>query len=367
MAIVHYWLTNMRGGERVLEALCELFPDAHIYTHALDRGALSPILAARDIRTTFVDRLPGARRRCQAYLALMPLALEQLDLTGYDLVISSESGPAKGVVPGPHARHLCYVHSPMRYLWDQYHLYRASAGPATRLAMPWLASRLRVWDVTSAARVDAFVANSHHVAARVRRYWRREASVVHPPVDVGAFSPVAPDALGDFYLWAGELVGYKRPEVAVDAFLGTDRKLVVVGGGERLGSLRRRAAGAANVELLGRVGFATLRDRLARCRALVFPGEEDFGMVPVEAMASGRPVVALGRGGALDTVVDGATGVLYDEPTAAGLRAALARFEAELEARVDPAALVAHARAFSAERFREGVLEALAGLGLRAG
>ena len=372
VAIVHYWLINARGGERVLEALCALFPDAPVYTHALDRSTLSPALAAREIRTTFIDRLPGARRHCQRYLPLMPIALEQLDLTDYDLVISSESGPAKGIVPGPHARHLCYVHTPMRYVWDQYGLYRESSGRVTRLLMPWLASRLRVWDVTSAARVDAFVANSHHVAARVERYWRREASVVHPPVDVDAFAPASPDELGDFYLWAGELVAYKRPETAVDAFLegrdaaGRERRLVVIGRGERLDPLRRRAAGAANVEFLGRVDFDALRDRMAHCRALVFPGEEDFGMVPVEVMASGRPVVALGRGGALDTVIDGRTGALYDEPTVAGLLGALDRFEAEIEPGIDPEALVAHARRFDRRAFDAGIREALAGLGMRA-
>ena len=360
VALVHYWLVNMRGGERVLEALCDLFPDADLFTVVLDRDALSAKLAARSITTSFVDRLPFAKRLYKSYLPLMPLALEQLDLSGYDLVISSESGPAKYVIPPPTARHVCYVHSPMRYLWDHYHEYRREAGPLNRLAMPLLASRLRVQDVVSAARVDAFVANSNHVASRIERYWRRDATVVHPPVDVDAFRPAPPDELGDFYLWAGELVGYKRPDVAIEAAVRLGRPLKVIGDGPSLSRLRARHAGA-DVEFLGRVDFDALRRHMARCRALLFPGEEDFGMVPVEVMASGRPVIALGRGGALDTVIDGVTGTLYPDPGVDGLVAAIERFEREVEPGLDRDALVAHARRFSVERFRRGMIEVLDG------
>ena len=363
VAIVHYWLVNMRGGERVLEALADLFPDADLFTVVLDRDALSAKLAARSITTSFVDRLPFAKRLYKSYLPLMPLALEQFDLSGYDLVISSESGPAKFVIPSPTARHVCYVHSPMRYLWDHYHEYRRETGRLNRLAMPLLASRLRVQDVVSAARVDAFVANSNHVAGRIERYWRREAAVVHPPVDVDAFRPAPPGELGDFYLWAGELVGYKRPDVAIEAAARLGRPLKLVGDGPLLDRLRARHAGA-DVEFLGRVNFDALRWHMARCRALLFPGEEDFGMVPVEVMASGRPVVALGRGGALDTVVDGVTGTLCAEPGVDGLIGGIERFEREVEPGLDPAALTAHARRFSLERFRAGIGAVLEGVGV---
>ena len=354
VAIVHYWLVNMRGGERVLEALCDLFPGADLFTTVLDRDALSAKLAARSITPSFVDRLPFAKRLYKSYLPLMPLALEQLDLSGYDLVISSESGPAKYVIPPPTARHVCYVHSPMRYLWDHYHEYRRESGWLNRLAMSLLVSRLRVQDVVSATRVDAFVANSNHVASRIERYWRRDAEVVHPPVDVDAFRPAPAEDLGDFYLWAGELVGYKRPDVAIEAAVRLDRPLKVIGDGPALARLRARHA-RAGVQFLGRVDFDTLRWYMAHCRALLFPGEEDFGMVPVEVMASGRPVVALGRGGALDTVVDGVTGVLYPDPGTEGLVRAIERFETDVEPGLDAAALTAHARSFSLARFRAGM------------
>ena len=365
VALVHYWLVGMRGGEKVLEQLCAMFPQADIFTHVAVPERLSERLRAQRIETSFVARLPFATRLYQKYLPFMPRALEEIDLTGYDLVISSESGPAKGVIPPPDAAHLCYCHSPMRYLWDQYHTYRAGAGRLSRLAMPLIAPSLRQWDVTSAARVDRFVANSTHVAARVGKYWRREAEVVHPPVAVDDFAPVPATERGDFYLWAGELAPYKRPDLAIEAFRRLGRPLVVIGGPERT---RRRLAAQApdNVTFLGQVDFATLRAHLARCRALVFPGEEDFGIVPVEAMASGRPVIAYGRGGALDTVVDGETGLLYPEPTVEGLMAAVERLEAEGLDRGDPAALAAHAARFSPAAFRAGLAHSLSALGIEA-
>ena len=362
VALVHYWLVGMRGGEKVLEELCAMFPGADIYPHVAVPERQSERLRAHRIEESFIARLPFARRHYQRYLPLMPRALEQFDLAGYDLVISSESGPAKGVIPAPETPHLCYCHSPMRYLWDQFHTYRAGAGRLTRAAMPLIAHSLRQWDVTSAARVDRFAANSTHVAARIGKYWRREADVVHPPVALADFAPVAPAERGDFYLWAGELAPYKRPDLAIEAFRRLGRPLVMIGGPE---ATRRRLAAQApeNVTVLGQVDFPTLRAHLARARALVFPGEEDFGIVPVEAMASGRPVIAYGRGGALDTVIDGETGLLYREPTAEGLAEAVLRFEAEGLDRIDPAALAARAARFSPEAFRTGITRSLAALG----
>ncbi|MEM8842496.1 MAG: glycosyltransferase, partial [Pseudomonadota bacterium] len=240
VAIVHYWLVGMRGGEKVLEALCEMFPQATIYTHALDRDRISPALLKHKIVLTRVGRLPFATRLYQSYLPFMPRALEEIDLSGYDLVLSSESGPAKGVIAPPGVPHLCYCHSPMRYIWDQYHVYRDGAGALTRLVMPHLAHRLRMWDVTSAARVDDFVANSAHVAKRIEAYWRRTATVVHPPVDLPAeFAPQPP---GDFYLLAGELASYKRPDLAVAAFTRMGKKLVIVGGPEKAEKQLRKIA-----------------------------------------------------------------------------------------------------------------------------
>ncbi len=366
VALVHYWLVGMRGGEKVLEALCRMFPDADIYTHVHVPARISDTINAHRVQTTRIGRLPFAGRLYQKYLPLMPRALEEVDLTGYDLVISSESGPAKGVIPPPDAPHLCYCHSPMRYLWDQYTVYRDTAGPLMRLVMPRLAHDLRAWDIASAARVDGFVANSSHVANRINKYWRRESDIVHPPVAVSQFAPVSRGAADDFYLWAGELAPYKRPDLAVEAFTRMGRKLVVIGGPDKTSRALADTAGP-NVTFLGQVPFAVLRDHLARCKALIFPGEEDFGIVPVEAMASGRPVIAYGRGGALDTVVDGKTGLLFHDPSVDGLIEAVRAFEAEGLDRLDAGPLVAHARRFDETAFRRGIAASLARLGVDIG
>jgi glycosyltransferase involved in cell wall biosynthesis len=341
----------------VVEALCEMFPQADIFTHVYVPDAVSETIRGHRVTTSFINALPAAARLYKRYLPLMPLALEQLDLRGYDLVISSESGPAKGVIPPPETRHLCYCHSPMRYLWNMFHDYREQSGRLTRLVMPPLAHYLRVWDTVSASRVDRYVANSNAVAGRIRRYYGREAEVVWPPVDTTAFQPVDPDDRGDYMLMVGELVGYKRPDLAVEAFNRMRRKLVVIGGGEMLAHIRRIAG--PTVTVLGPTPFAELRDHYARCQALIFPGEEDFGIVPVEAMASGRPVIAYGRGGATETVLPGVSGILFDEQSVDALIAAVEGFREE---DFDPMAIVAHAGGFSRDVFIDGMREQIARL-----
>jgi glycosyltransferase involved in cell wall biosynthesis len=354
VAIVHYWLVGMRGGEKVLEELCEIFPQADLYTHVAIPRNLSEKLRRHRIRETFIAKLPGGRRHYQKYLPLMPRALEALDLDAYDLVISSESGPAKGVITGPDTLHLCYCHSPMRYVWDQYPVYRAQAGRLTRWLMPLAVPRLRMWDQSSAARVDRIVANSDFVRRRIAKSWGRAASVVHPPVDLDAFVPQAGTPPGDFYLYVGELVSYKRVDLLIDAFNASGRKLVVIGDGGERDRLEARANG--NIRFHGRASLDELKAHYARCRALMFPGVEDFGIVPLEAMASGRPVIAYARGGALETVKDGVTGLFFDRPDVDSINAAIARFESELEPAIDPAALRAHVDGFSRARFRAGML-----------
>jgi glycosyltransferase involved in cell wall biosynthesis len=346
VAIVHYWLVGMRGGEKVVEGLCKLYPQADIFTHVVVPAAISEELLAHEIKTSLIARLPRATTWYKKYLPLMPLALEQLDLREYDLIISSEAGPAKGIIPPPQALHVCYCHSPMRYVWNMYHEYRSSAGRIARIAMPFLTHYLRMWDQSAAARVDAFVANSHNVAARIRQYYRRDARVVYPPVDSDGFGPVSEQGPQDFYLMAGELVSYKRPDLAVRTFNALGKRLVVIGGGEMLDALRRQARG--NIEFLGPQPFDRLRDHYRRCRALIFPGEEDFGIVPVEAMASGRPVIAFGHGGATETVVDSVTGVLFEKQTLDDLADAVARFE---KIEFDPREIARHAHAFGRARF----------------
>lgn len=357
VAIVHYWWLVNRGGEAVVRSLAQLYPDADLFVHVGDeplmRAALGPAFRGR-IHQSFISRLPGARRHYQKYLPLMPMASEQLDLTPYDLVLSSEAGPAKGVITRPDAVHLCYCHSPMRYVWDQYHEYRRSAGWLTAKLFVPVAHYMRLVDRLSADRVDHFVANSHFVAGRIRKYWRRDAEVVHPPVEVSRFSPHEPR--GAHYLLLGQLVPYKRADLAVQAFTELGLPLVVVGDGPEREALGRIAG--RNVELLGPQPFDAVRGLLQTCRALVFPGLEDFGIVPVEAMAAGAPVVAFGQGGALETVQEGSTGTFFHQQTVAALKAAVLRVEQGAQ-RFDPLAAHAHARRFDAPHFRAAMAAAI--------
>lgn len=309
VAIVHYWLVGMRGGERVLENLCEMFPNAVIITHVLDRAKISPALLKHEIRETFISRLPFARRFYKKYLPFMPLALEQMDMSDFDLVISSESGPAKGIVVRPDALHICYCHSPMRYIWDHYHQYRKTASRLARLIMPLMAHKLRIWDLSVSARVDAFVANSRFVSQRIMTYYRRPSVIVPPPVAVEKFCVAKRESVGDHYLLAGELTSYKRADLAVQAFNKIGKELRIIGDGEQRRDLESIAG--PNIKFLGRMPLDQLKTEFGNCRALIFPGEEDFGIVPVEVMASGRPVLAYGRGGARDSIVDGVTGSFF--------------------------------------------------------
>jgi glycosyltransferase involved in cell wall biosynthesis len=346
VAIVHYWLVGMRGGEKVVEALAEMYPQADIFTHVYVPEMISEKIREHRIIPTFINALPRASKMYKTYLPLMPLALEQCDLRGYDLVISSESGPAKGIIAPAEALHVCYCHTPMRYIWNMYHDYSDGAGRVTRMMMPALSHYLRMWDVSTAARVDSFVANSETVAKRIRRYYGADSVVIHPPVDTNSFSIVPPSELKDYYLMAGELVSYKRPDLAVRAFNELKLKLVVIGGGDMLGEVRRLAG--PTVTVLGAQPFDVLRSHYARCRALIFPGEEDFGMVPVEAMASGRPVIAFGRGGAVETVAKGLSGVFFPEQTIESISLAVKEL-GKIE--IDPAKIVAHAERFGKDHF----------------
>lgn len=354
VAIVHYWLVGMRGGEKVLEALLDIFPQADIFTHVYDPSSVSEKIRSRRVLTTGINRLPFARKLYQKYMPLMPDALKELDLGGYDLVISSESGPAKGVVPGPDAFHLCYCHSPMRYLWDMYHEYFRTSGRLVRFFMKRLVPKLRLWDVMSANLVDCFVANSRYVARRVNRYYNRPAEVVHPPVAIEKYTGVERNP-GDFYLFLGQLVGYKRADIALEACAMTGRRLVVVGDGAD--ARQRRAYGKAGlVTFAGRASDVQVTDYLSRARALLFPGVEDFGIVPVEANAAGCPVIAYRKGGALDSVRDGVTGIFFDEQTAESLAEAMERFERlPPETFADRSKFTNHVRQFSREAFAEKI------------
>jgi glycosyltransferase involved in cell wall biosynthesis len=284
----------------------------------------------------------------------MPFATEQFDLSGYDLVISSESGPAKGVIVPEDCVHLCYCHSPMRYIWNKYAEQIRWSPSIVSWPMRLSAHYLRLVDYASAARVDQFIANSTAVARRIEKYYRRSSRIIFPPVDISAFAQA--EEVEDYFLYCGQLTAYKRPDLAIDCFNQLGLPLRVIGDGEMLAGLKKRAK--SNIQFLGRVTDDLVRHNLARCRALVFPGEEDFGMVPVEAMASGRPVIAYGRGGALDTVLDEITGVFFHEPTVDGLAGAVRRFQAMID-RFDPEAIVRHASHFDKHNFLERMTEVI--------
>jgi glycosyltransferase involved in cell wall biosynthesis len=346
VAIVHYWLLNMRGGEKVLEALCRIFPEADLFTLFYDSSCVSPSLRAHRVQ---VSELQPFRRWYRALLPLMPMALENFDLRGYDLVISSESGPAKGVLAPSSARHICYCHTPMRYLWDLYPAYRKewTRSRFARALMGPLAHYLRLWDYASAARVDDFVANSGNVARRIRRAYGRESIVIPPPVEVEkCFSLPAEN----YYLIVSELVAYKRIDSAVRAFAAMGRRLRIVGDGPEFRALRRLAP--PNIEFCGRVTEDELHHLYARCRAFLMPGEEDFGMAAVEALASGKPVIALGRGGALETVPlsEPLGGLLYQGAEPDSLIEAVRTWDA-FERHVQPHALHRYAAKFSEAEF----------------
>jgi glycosyltransferase involved in cell wall biosynthesis len=357
IAVVHDWLLDFAGSEAVLAEILHCLPQADLYTLVdhMPAAERAP-LGGRPARTSFLQGMPGIARHWTWYLPLMPVAIEQLDVTGYDLVVSSSHAVAKGVIVHPDALHLSYVHSPMRYAWDRQWDYLRAEGAERGLKsvlMRWLLHRLRIWDHRSAAGVDHFAANSAFVARRIAKCYRREAEVIAPPVDTEYFTPGGARS-GD-YLAVSRLVGYKRVDLLVAAFRDLpDRRLVVVGDGPELGRLRKSAG--PNVEFAGRLERAELRERLRRARAFLFAAVEDFGIAPVEAMACGTPVIAFGRGGAAETVAGLSapepTGVLFAEQSAAAVASAVREYEANAQ-RITAEACRARAERYSAARFRE--------------
>jgi glycosyltransferase involved in cell wall biosynthesis len=355
-AIVHYWLLGMRGGEKVVEALCRLLPQADIFTLFYDPDRVSPLIRSHRVQTSFLNPI---RRYHRSLLPLMPMALEHFDLRGYDLVISSESGPAKGILTSSNTRHICYCHSPMRYLWDLYpaYLHEWTRSRLKRCMIAPLANYLRLWDFASAARVDEFIANSQNVQRRIWKAYRRTSEIIYPPVDIEGFYY---EPAEDYYLIVSELVAYKRIADAVRCFSATKRNLKIVGDGPEYAFLKSIAA--STIEFCGRVPNIQLRELYARCRAVILPGEEDFGIVPVEAIASGKPVIALGRGGVLESVTEQnpCAGFFYTDTGEESLAAAIARFERQ-EARLSPTGIRALASRFSERRFHDEMSETLFG------
>ena len=347
VAIVHDWLNQMGGAESVLESLMEMHAGAPLYTSIYWRKRMPDAYRAWDIRTSFMDRWPLVKRRHQMFLPFYPLAFERFDFAGYDLVVTNKSGFCHGIITPPETLHLCYCLTPTRYLWDTAsYIRREGLGKVAQAALVPFLGQLRMWDRLAADRVDAFVAISETVRQRIAKYYRRDSTVIYPPVHTDRFEPSARQ--DDFYLVVSRLIPYKRIDLAVRAFTEMGKPLVVIGEGRDRAALESIAG--KNVTFTGRLPFDQMRETLARCRALVFPGLEDFGITPVEAQASGRPVIAFAGGGALDTVEDGKTGILFREQTPESLMQAVRTCE---ETAFDPALLRRSAERFSAAAFRQ--------------
>lgn len=348
MGLAHHWMVSMRGGEKTLAVLADMFPGAPIHTLLARPEQLAESITSHPIVTSWLQRwsrVPDLQRKA---IPLLARAARSLDATRHDVVICSDAALIKAIRTRPDALKLCYCHSPMRYVWDLYDAYYAAAGPVGRLGLRWFAPSLRRADRAAADTVTAFVANSRCVAERIERCYGRPSVVIPPPVEVD-FPPAA-DSPDDFYLVVSELVAYKRVDLAVEACTRLGRPLSVIGTGPLMEELRRRAG--PTVRLLGWQSDEVVREHLRRCRALLFCGEEDFGMVPVEAQAAGRPVIAYRAGGALETVLEGRTGLFFDEPAADALIETIRRFESG-EALAPPCEIQAHARRFSVESFRQ--------------
>lgn len=349
IAIIHDWLTVYAGAEKTLEQILTLYPQADIFTIVdflpqKDRGFLN----GHKITTSFIQKLPFAKSKYRTYLPLMPLAVEQFDLSSYNLVLSSSHAVAKGVITGPDQKHICICYSPIRYAWDLQHQYLRESG-LNKGIKGWMARimlhKIRLWDLRTTNGVDHFIAISDFIARRIWKVYRRESDVIYPPVDVEAFE--LHEKKEDFYLTASRMVPYKKIDLIVEAFSAMpDKKLIVIGDGPDFEKIRAYAG--PNVILMGYQSFEVLRDHMQRARAFVFAAEEDFGIAPVEAQACGTPVIAFGKGGALETVVDRVSGIFFDTQSVESLREAVERFETM---QFDYAKISIHAHKFSEERF----------------
>lgn len=362
VALVHDWLTGMRGGEKCLEVFCELFPNATLMTLLHLKGTVSPKIEQMDIRTTFIQKMPWLRQRYRQYLPLFPMAIEQFDMRGYDLILSSSHCVAKGVIPHPGTCHICYCHTPMRYVWSMYQEYfgphRTKGLKGKIIAL--FCNYLRMWDIMSNQRVHYFIANSNHVRQRIRHFYHREADVIYPPVDT-ADTELSTEEKA-YYLIVSALVPYKRIDLAVRAFNQLNEKLVIIGQGSEKKSLQKIAG--KNIKFLGWLRDAELRQHYAKCRALIFPGEEDFGLVPVEAQAFGRPVIAYGKGGVLETVKgkwlrrnefsaeENFTGLFFENQTVDDLVRAVKAFD---KLNFNSHKIRAQVRMFDRETFKEKI------------
>lgn len=352
VALVHDWLVNYGGAEDVVSAILEIYPDADIYTLVHDKKKMKGRFEKNKIFTSRLQKIPFATRLYTKFLKFMPAAFEAFDFSAYDLVICSSSSCAKGVITPPSTAQVAYIHTPMRYAWDLFFDYQKRSGALTRFFMDRWMPQIRLWDYVSAQRIDALFANSKYIARRIKKFWNRDALVIYPPVNVGYFNPTNNVAREDFYVFFSRLVPYKRADIAIDACAALGKKLVVIGGGSEAKKLQELAKGKSGISFTGRISDEKVREYLQKCKALIFCAEEDFGIIPVQAQACGTPVIAFGKGGATESVLDKKTGVFFSEQTAASCAEAIKEFE-KLEAagNFDAKKIVAHAKTFSRERF----------------
>ena len=358
-AIVHDWLVNYGGAERVVEQMLLLYPDADIYTLVYDEKKMGKIFPKEKVHTSSLQKIPMAEKLYTKFLSLMPKAFEEFDLTGYDLVIASSSCCAKGVITSPTTPFIAYIHSPMRYAWDLYYDYLKNSGRLTKFFMKRWMPDIRKWDYISSQRIDTLVANSSYIARRIKKFWNRDAAVVYPPVDTDRLS-VSDEAAGDYFVVFSRFVPYKRIDLAISACARLNKKLIVIGSGSQEKELKLLAASCKNTDIkfTGRISDSEVKAYLQKCRALIFCAEEDFGIIPVEAQACGRPIIAFGKGGALETVVNEKTGVFFEEQSVESLVKAIEEFEKlDKENTFNPKKIREHAEKFSAENFRKNLSE----------
>lgn len=359
VAIVHDWLVNYGGAERVVEAFLSIYPDADIFTLVYDEKKMGKIFPKEKVHTSFVQKIPMATKLYTKLLNFMPKAFESFDLTEYDLILCSSSCCAKGVISSPNAKHVAYVHTPMRYAWDQYFEYKKRSGKLTQFFMNKWIPNIRLWDFISSQRIDSIIANSKYISRRIKKYWNLSSEVIYPPVDTKRLSPNGKEP-EDFYVVFSRFVPYKRIDLAIKACGALGEKLVVIGGGSQEKELKALASSYKNASITftGRISDEEVKNYLQRCKAMIFSAEEDFGIIPVEVQACGRPVIAFGKGGALETVIDEKTGVFFYRQSTDALLIAIEKFEKlHKQGLFKTEEIVEHAKKFSTERFCKQIKE----------